>query len=152
MDCFGLLLVSSARYLLEVSTHVSLRVVTNRVFREKQSSKICKLSCKAKTEECDRCKLCFSENFGTFIPFSTTYFLEVSEHISLKRATNGFLRDKNLKKSRFWSYYFKAKTKKFNQSNLCFCDFFWNVCTLFSYIFSESQFMYFIKSSHQLSF
>ena len=38
---FLLLLVSSATYLLEVSARVSLRVVTDSVYRGKKSSKIC---------------------------------------------------------------------------------------------------------------
>ena len=40
-DCFQLLLVSSATSLLEMSARVWLILVTNCVFREKQSSKIC---------------------------------------------------------------------------------------------------------------
>ena len=45
--------------------------------------------------------LFFLDDFGRFIPWTITYFLEVSAHISLKVVINGFLEIKNLKNSTF---------------------------------------------------
>ena len=125
--------MSSATYLLEVSARVSLRVVTDSVYRGKNPEKFAFLTllCKAKTEECNQRKFCFSENFRTFVPCSNTYFLEVIAHISLNVTANGFLRDKKLQKLAFLMLLFH---------------------TLFSHIFSGSGCTRFNQSSHQWSF
>ena len=46
------------------------------------------------TEECDWSNLSISDNFGILIPFSATFFPEMSAHVSLKVATNNSFRDK----------------------------------------------------------
>ena len=84
--------------LQEVSVPISLRVVTNCLFRGKNYHFPC-CYCKVKTEKCDQSNLRFSEDFRTFIPCSTTYFLEVSARISLN--IECFLEIKNLQNSIF---------------------------------------------------
>ena len=45
---------------------------------------------KVKTEECDEKNLGFSDKFGSSIPCSARYFLEVSAHVSLEVATKSY--------------------------------------------------------------
>ena len=49
---------------------------------------------KAKAEERELSNLCFFHSFKTFIPCSTTYFLEMASQVSLKVDTNCSFRGK----------------------------------------------------------
>ena len=51
---------------------------------------------KLKIEECDRKNWSFSDKFGMLMPRSKTLFLEVSAHVSLKVATKGSFRSKEI--------------------------------------------------------
>ena len=66
---------------------------------------------KFKTEDCDQSNLCFSEDFRTLITCSTTYFLGMSAHVSLKIATNGYARGIKPQKISF-SMLLYSKVKK----------------------------------------
>ena len=45
-------------------------------------------------EECSQSNLCFLDHFGTFMPCSATFLLEVSESVSLKVTTEDYSRGK----------------------------------------------------------
>ena len=68
---------------MEVIADALLKIVTKGSFRGKISENLAVLGyvSEAKKEECDLSKLCFFHNFGTFIPSSDTYFLEVSTRV-----------------------------------------------------------------------
>ena len=57
---------------------------------------------KAKMGECNQTNLCFLDDFVRFIPWTTTYFLEVSARVSPKETTNGSFRGKQISKISFF--------------------------------------------------
>ena len=64
----------------------------------------------------------FFDQFGTSIPCSATYFLEVGAGVLWKVATKGSLRVKKLWKFSFLAYFSKSKTEKCDQKTLFFFD------------------------------
>ena len=49
-------------------------------------------------KERNQSNLCFLDDFDRFIPWTTTYFLEVRAGVSLKLTTNGSFRGKQISK------------------------------------------------------
>ena len=72
---FRILLPALRIYLLEVSAHAWLKVATKGSFRDKAQEK-------QKWRSATKVIFIFCHNFGTFMPFSDTYFLEVS-HVQM---------------------------------------------------------------------
>ena len=73
---------------------VSLKKCTTMVLlevKEPTSSTFFMLLFLSKTEECDQSNWFLSNNFRTIIPSSAAHFLNVSAHVSLKKATKWFL-------------------------------------------------------------
>ena len=114
MNCFGLLLVSSAGYVLSVSKRVSLKVVTTGLFRGTKSWKIRIFNAIiVKQNEGVRPKrFMFSEDFRMFIPCSAIYFLEIGPCLHWNEPPNGFLEAEEQWKFRFSGYFFNAKTEE----------------------------------------
>ena len=84
----------SAKYLLEVGVHVSLKLATKVFVRGKKTSKSWFLGCfsKAKTEECNENIWNVLDQFGINTPYWAIYLVEVGARVSLKVVTKVFLR------------------------------------------------------------
>ena len=81
-----------------------------------ENLKILRLFFKAKTEECNQKTLNVSDNFGTVIPCSAIYFLEVNAYVALKSSLK---RQKNPEIQHFEAIFLKQKGKM-RQKNLIF--------------------------------
>ena len=100
----------SAIYFLEVIAHLSLKLATDGPFICKKISKMSIFEAiNLSKRRSSSINLCFWEDFRTFKPCTTTYFLEVSAHVSLKGATSGFFRCKKHKKCIFDAIDLKQK-------------------------------------------
>ena len=107
---------------------------------------------KAKTEECNQNNLCFSDDFGRFIPWTTTYFLEVSARVSAKVATNGSFRGKRTSKNRIFEAIIRKQKRRSTTKVIYAFLWFWNVQSFSNYIISGSECTCFSQSSYQGSF
>ena len=76
-----------------------------------------------------------------FIPWSSTYFLEVGACLLLKLATKASLRGKKLLKFRYSGYFSKAKMKECNQKN-------WSFSNKFGMLMPGSEISFLKKRAH----
>ena len=99
-DPFGITMLCSAAYFLEVSARVSLKVATKVSVEGKKLWRFRFLDCfsRAKPEECDKKPWKGFNQLGVTIPCSDIYFLEGGPRFSLKVATKGSLGGKNTPK------------------------------------------------------
>ena len=95
-DKFGMTTPFLASFVLDVSAQVSFKVATKGSFNRQKNLKNLHFwgyFPNAETVDCVHNNLNVFDKFGTFIPSSASYFLEVSAHLSHKVATEGcFLR------------------------------------------------------------
>ena len=90
----GAFIPCSARYVLQVSAYVLLKIAPKVFLEAKKSLKTYHFwnnYSKTKTEKCNQKNLIVSYIFVTFIPFRPLYFLKVSASFSFKRNHNRLL-------------------------------------------------------------
>ena len=88
--------------------------------------------------ECVQNNLSLSDKFGTCIPCSASFFLEVFACVSLKRSTKVFFRGKKLLKLRFLDYFSKTEMEECDQEDWNFSNKNWSDCNKFGMIIYSS--------------